>query len=159
MTYKLNISDIHVRDANLQNSRDFHLAFNMELLLAKENFSARKDIDTREMLTRMLTYPDFQRTLFATIKGEEKGYTRYKFSTSGAGNIVNLSSLYVSKSERKKGLGSFLLDKVVKDARLRKCGSIYVCSVPDALEFYRHKGFDIIDKESDSKLRKMSLVL
>ena len=69
-----------------------------------------------------------------------------------AEGMANLSVLYVSRSYRRKGIGSLLAGEVARLARADGARCLYVSATPSgaAVEFYRSHGFEPTDAPNEA---------
>jgi GNAT superfamily N-acetyltransferase len=68
--------------------------------------------------------------------------------------LANLSALYVSRSYRRKGVGSLLTREVARLARADGARRLYVSATPSVptVEFYRSQGFEPTDEPNEELL-------
>jgi GNAT superfamily N-acetyltransferase len=71
-----------------------------------------------------------------------------------AEGMANLSALYVSRSYRRKGIGSLLAEEVARLARADGARRLYVSATPSGptIEFYRRHGFEPTDEPNQALL-------
>jgi len=69
-----------------------------------------------------------------------------------AEDMANLSVLHVSRSYRRKGIGSLLAGEVARLARADGARRLYVSATPSdpAVEFYRSHGFEPTDEPNEA---------
>ena len=69
-----------------------------------------------------------------------------------AEGMANLSALYVSRSYRRKRVGSLLAEELARLARADGARRLYVSVTPSgpAVEFYRSHGFEPIDEPNEA---------
>lgn len=63
-------------------------------------------------------------------------------------DTYNLRDLFVRDGFHKLGIGSLLINELLKNLNTEK--SIYVTTHKDAVDFYINNGFQIIDEQSDN---------
>jgi len=76
--------------------------------------------------------------LLAEEDKSPKGHVIYLMKEN---NVCFLSSLYVAKDFRGAGIGSKLLNCVVRDAKSRALSEVYVTPSKDSKPFYERNGF------------------
>lgn len=59
----------------------------------------------------------------------------------------NILDVIVAEDWRDRGLGRQLLDAVLTHPRLKSVPTLWLCCLPDMVEFYRKWGFDIMGEE------------
>ncbi len=85
--------------------------------------------------------------LFAKIKDEIVGcggaclYSELPSPDNPSGNCAYLMNIYVRKSHRNKGIASQIVKALIKKAKQRNVGKIYLESTEEAYPMYRKLGF------------------
>lgn len=71
-------------------------------------------------------------------------------------STANLSALFVSANERRRGIGSLLVEEIVRLARADGARRLYVSATPSVatVEFYRSQGFDPTDEPNPALLAR-----
>jgi ribosomal protein S18 acetylase RimI-like enzyme len=72
-----------------------------------------------------------------------------------AEGTANLAALYVSRSYRRRGVGSLLAEEVARLARADRARRLYVSATPSgsAVGFYRSHGFEPTDETDEALFR------
>ena len=63
------------------------------------------------------------------------------YFTCPSGKVGILSSMYTDPNYRRKGIATQLLDRVVKEAKDRGCGTIYITASDMGVKLYESYGF------------------
>lgn len=146
----MNIKDVKIRDANIkEGSEDLEKVVDLELAFDKEELGRDSSLSEREQkIEQLIEGQESPRTanraFLAELNGAVKGYIKYSIR----GEFALVSSLYVVNEERGKGVGSKLLEMMLKEAKELGAVGVYVTSSISAKPFYERHGFTCFGKDS-----------
>ncbi len=84
----------------------------------------------------------------ATEKGKIIGYTGYRYVLDEA----HITTLAVDKRNRKKGIGTFLIQRLIEDAKAAGLKKLYLevrqSNIP-AQKIYKKHGFKVLDRRRE----------
>jgi GNAT superfamily N-acetyltransferase len=153
----INTANLALRKADVVGSaEDLRIAIRFENELDREIFGesfGKEDADNTEssLLYRMKTIS--QNTILIAENGSPVGYVEYCPSDG----ILGLANLYVVPPCRHQGVGSRMLDEVIKFARVGGMGSVRAYAGASSIDFFRSKGF--VNKCEPRDFTRMMLLL